>query len=319
VQDHLRGIAQVVDALGNVVERYEYDPYGKMSVLTGSWAANGTVPTVPGQVYGFTGRQVDPETGLMYYRHRYYQPGHGRFLTQDPVGLWVDARAIGNSYAYCASKPADWADPQGLWSPPGHHSLLDSSLGNVLSPATIAKMKWLNDKFDNETQDELHKHAMHATMDSFMTPIRDIVSEKLLAAKRRDDFICSSLLLARQAADAGNVDGAYEHFVAAWHTYSDWTCQVHVYPDGTPRGIQFCVADYWAHIPGWFGFLGSENPEDITEQARERNRSWLRAHLNYVFGGGRYSAGFPEPTPLPPPPPPPPPSPFSRIEAHHKI
>ncbi|WP_179124713.1 RHS repeat-associated core domain-containing protein, partial [Salmonella enterica] len=33
------------------------------------------------------GQQYDEESGLHYNRHRYYSPGQGRYITQDPVGL----------------------------------------------------------------------------------------------------------------------------------------------------------------------------------------------------------------------------------------
>lgn len=116
VQGHTRDIAKVTDASGAVVEMYEFDPYGRMSVFTPSGSSNGTVPTVPGQIYGFAGRQMDPETGLVYYRHRYYQPMHGRFLTSDPAGLWVDQFAHGNGYQYVGSVPHNRIDPFGLYT-----------------------------------------------------------------------------------------------------------------------------------------------------------------------------------------------------------
>ena len=37
--------------------------------------------------YMFTGRRFDDETGLYYYRARYYSPGIGRFMSADP--LWT--------------------------------------------------------------------------------------------------------------------------------------------------------------------------------------------------------------------------------------
>jgi RHS repeat-associated protein len=35
----------------------------------------------------FTGREWDPETGLSYFRARYYDPRLGRFISEDPIGL----------------------------------------------------------------------------------------------------------------------------------------------------------------------------------------------------------------------------------------
>ncbi len=115
VQDHTRGVVKVVNSAGSVVEQYEYDPYGKMSVFTAAGAPNGAVPTVAGQIYGFTGRQLDPETGLIYYRRRYYQSAHGRFLSEDPVGGY-DAASWGSQYAYVGASPGSWIDPMGLFT-----------------------------------------------------------------------------------------------------------------------------------------------------------------------------------------------------------
>ena len=38
-------------------------------------------------LYGYTGRQFDPESGLYYYRARMYDPKIGRFITRDPLGF----------------------------------------------------------------------------------------------------------------------------------------------------------------------------------------------------------------------------------------
>lgn len=39
------------------------------------------------QLIRLPGQQYDDESGLYYNRHRYYNPGQGRYITQDPVGL----------------------------------------------------------------------------------------------------------------------------------------------------------------------------------------------------------------------------------------
>jgi RHS repeat-associated protein len=63
-----------------------YDAFGNLEL----GAANG---------YAFTGREWDAETGLFYYRARYYDPKIGRFISEDPIEH--DSGEV-NFYAYAA-------------------------------------------------------------------------------------------------------------------------------------------------------------------------------------------------------------------------
>jgi len=77
--------------------------------------------TWPRTGYGnkaFTGREWDPETGLYYYRARYYDPKIGRFISEDPIGFAAGT----NFYNYVENNPVRYTDPYGLSpapSPPG--------------------------------------------------------------------------------------------------------------------------------------------------------------------------------------------------------
>ncbi|NJL27793.1 MAG: hypothetical protein HC897_07795 [Thermoanaerobaculia bacterium] len=58
----------------------------------------------------FQGRPYDAETGLFYFRNRYYDPELGRFITPDPLG-YVDGPSV---YAFAGYSPFNYGDPYGL-------------------------------------------------------------------------------------------------------------------------------------------------------------------------------------------------------------
>ena len=105
--------ARLVNSSGAVVEKYEYDPYGRASVYDDSnnyvgWTSAYGLPFL------WKAIRVDAETGLLYMRNRYYSPALGRFLTPDPLGAWGDRLNCGNRQAYVGERPLSYRDPLGL-------------------------------------------------------------------------------------------------------------------------------------------------------------------------------------------------------------
>jgi RHS repeat-associated protein len=105
----------LTDTNGNPVERYTYDVYGQVTVLDGSYNplplnAWGTPHSAVGSPWLFTGRQLDEENGLYYYRARYYDPVKGRFLQRDPREEHDDD---GNLYEYVGGEATGRVDPHG--------------------------------------------------------------------------------------------------------------------------------------------------------------------------------------------------------------
>ena len=98
MSDHLGSTRGLTDANGSLTSTVDYDSYG--NVVAGS------LPTR----YTFTGREIDTDTGLMYYRARWYDPQQGRFISEDPIGF----RGGVNFYNYVGNNPVRFTDPFGL-------------------------------------------------------------------------------------------------------------------------------------------------------------------------------------------------------------
>jgi RHS repeat-associated protein len=103
--DYHGSIVATSDASGNLIEGpFTYDSFGNCFVGTSACST-----LTGGEPFKYTGQYLDPETGLYYYRARYYDPFKGRFLQTDPVGYAVDL----NLYPYAGNDPTDESDPSG--------------------------------------------------------------------------------------------------------------------------------------------------------------------------------------------------------------
>jgi RHS repeat-associated protein len=106
--DGLGSVTALSDSNGDIVEKYSYDVFGTPTIRDTQNAILST--SAYGNPYFFTGRAYDAETGLYYYRARYYKPSIGRFLQTDPVG-YIDSL---NLYTYCGNNPIVRLDPYGF-------------------------------------------------------------------------------------------------------------------------------------------------------------------------------------------------------------
>jgi RHS repeat-associated protein len=110
--DDNHNVMAMSDASGLVVERYEYGDYGAPKFYNAVGAALDTSGI--GNRHLFTGREYDGESGLYFYRTRYFDPLDGRFIGRDMIGIWGDRINVGNGYAYIANNPWSGVDPLGL-------------------------------------------------------------------------------------------------------------------------------------------------------------------------------------------------------------
>jgi RHS repeat-associated protein len=150
--DHMGSSNVVTDANGVVVERTEFYPYGLPRYEE---------PSPFQSTYRFADKELDRESGLMYFEARYYEPAIGRFVSVDPLALSrpmtnLEAPVLGHRYAYAALRPltladstgcrievvwrSDWtADKQAAWAALTHEERNDYAAAGFAPPNPVAE------------------------------------------------------------------------------------------------------------------------------------------------------------------------------------
>ena len=107
-QDANWNVTALVNGSGSVVERYVYDPYGAVTVLSASWATLSS--SAYAWIYGYQGGRLDTTTGLYGFRNRDLSPALGRWIEVDPLGFSAGDTDL---YRSLANNPIRYTDPSG--------------------------------------------------------------------------------------------------------------------------------------------------------------------------------------------------------------
>lgn len=154
--DHLGSIREVVNSSGVVESRYDYDPFGRQTLITG---------TAMGDL-GFTGMYYHAISSLSLTFYRAYSADLGRWLSRDP-----SAEEGGlNLYGYVANNPINAFDILGLCSQSIWH-LFGNGLNNTVSAIGQSMGLGLYDlATDNWSQDQGQWDQIYNEMYSMDTP-----------------------------------------------------------------------------------------------------------------------------------------------------
>jgi RHS repeat-associated protein len=139
--DALGSVYALTTASGGIQARGGYDVFGEPVAMGG---------TAVGQPFGFTGREHDADSGLVYARARYLSTGTGTWLKEDPWNfrealLSPEAAALGgvggslgihplaqNRYLYALGNAPRYADPLGRFAVDFSGALVGAGIGAVL-------------------------------------------------------------------------------------------------------------------------------------------------------------------------------------------
>lgn len=128
-QDGVGSVTSLSTGTGQVAQSYTFDSFGNTTNSSGNVA----------NPFRFSGRDFDTETGLYYFRARYYDPTTGRFLSEDPIRF----AGGGSLYEYVLNRPVLLTDPVGLspqgspQPPPTRWQRFWGWLGNLITPTQI--------------------------------------------------------------------------------------------------------------------------------------------------------------------------------------
>lgn len=201
-QNTLDSVFALTDTSGAVVEGYQYDAYGSQTVFgAGFGSVLGTL-SAKGNPYMYTGQRFDPETGLLYYKNRYYSTELGRFLQRDPFG-YEDGM---NLYEYVGSRPTKVTDPYGLApTPPRPGPKLE--LPPPPPPVSISDAKKLREEIEKLDSDiDFIKNQI--TLDELFgpaNPTRDKLKKRTEEVSKRVFLlratICLTIIRAEDAKE----------------------------------------------------------------------------------------------------------------------
>jgi len=106
-------VTDVADSSGNKLQQYVYSAFGELLGIKDAYGADVSAAPPVRTSYSYTGREYDSESGMLYYRARYYLPEIGRFLQQDGNAGELNVPITLVRYVYAQNSPLNYGDPLG--------------------------------------------------------------------------------------------------------------------------------------------------------------------------------------------------------------
>ena len=279
-------VSALTNGSGAVVERYRYTPYGELTIL----AADGTTVRSASNYanpYTYTGRRWDSETGLYYYRARYYHPALGRFLGRDPIGY---ASGDASLYRYVGSRPMTTLDPSGYWSKADHYSLEEAGvaayhdeqgIGEKCTAWMLEHLKKGNTSQDHEGLKDGYRHYNRSTKDITQQQMldSDVAYHRYLKREWRNyTHLLSTITTIDGSGEKETCESALQSLGRLHHSYQDFF--IHAI---RRDGLGGKETDQPSSFTGWIAWTATP---PVTGDPYRRGAFWPSSWS--LFGGGEH-------------------------------
>ncbi len=268
ITDHGRSVRGVLDNNGALVNHIEYDDYG--NILASVDAAKTTV-TEQAIDAAFAGREWDADANHYYNRARWYDPGEGRFISQDPIGF---SGGDINLYRYAAGDPVNYFDPSGQsWLSKWVDDVGDD-INGIIDNAN---------SFFSDPIDYINNYAK-GTMLSLMYAVEN--PEEVLKAKIKDPYFWAGLVVGAHASWG---------FFNANLSANGLSAGFSIFNAGPPAiGIRSPLANFAQRFVGAFA-TGNDVPSSYTGEGTgviqaSNNETIIRGQKEQTWG--EYFAGW---------------------------
>ena len=116
--DGIGTVTEMTDSAAKTAKSYTYDAFG--NILT----QNGLVQ----DPYSFSTKEYSAQSGLVYFGARWYDPGIGRFITEDFLAGNIYRPSSLHRYVYVQNNPVNWIDPLGLCAEKTEREVIESAI-----------------------------------------------------------------------------------------------------------------------------------------------------------------------------------------------
>jgi len=149
-QDCLGSVTSLTNSSGSIANTYTYDSFGNLT------ASSGTLTNS----FRYTARESDTETGLYYYRARYYDPSTERFVSEDPLGP-RNSDVPTDLFEYVTNSPVNFVDPRGLYVLDKHQKVPPFPPSGPIILLLICTEKYLGEQLIVTSTSEHSERAHH--------------------------------------------------------------------------------------------------------------------------------------------------------------